>query len=77
MNLPLIRGAEINGVLWGGFANRALALHAANSRELLDWYGQGRLRPHVSRHLALALGIEAIRWLAERKAMGKAILELT
>jgi NADPH2:quinone reductase len=74
LNLPLIKGGSIVGVFWGAFTAFEPALHAENMRELLQWYAQGKLKPHVSAHLPLERGAEAIRMLMDRKAMGKVIL---
>lgn len=74
LNLPLIKGASIVGVFWGAFTAQEPALHAANMEELLGWFVEGRLKPHVSAHLPLERGAEAIRMLMDRKAKGKIIL---
>ncbi|MGL6044609.1 MAG: NADPH:quinone oxidoreductase family protein [Sandaracinobacteroides sp.] len=74
LNLPLIKGASIVGVFWGAFTAHEPKLHAENMAELLRWFGEGKLKPHVSAHLPLARGAEAIRMLMDRKAKGKVIL---
>jgi len=74
LNLPLIKGASIVGVFWGAFTAFEPALHEANMKELLTWFAEGKLKPHVSAHLPLDRGAEAIRMLMDRKAMGKVIL---
>jgi len=76
LNLPLIKGASIVGVFWGAFTQHEPAVHQANMRELLDWYAAGKLRPHVSRKFPLADGPAAIRWVMDRKATGKVVLEV-
>ncbi len=76
LNLPLIKGASIVGVFWGAFTQHEPAVHHANMRELLDWYAAGKLRPHVSRKFPLADGPAAIRWVMDRKATGKVVLEV-
>ena len=42
--------------------------------ELLQWYGEGKLRPLVSDRLPLERGVEAIRRLTDRKAHGKLVV---
>ncbi len=74
LNLPLIKGASIVGVFWGAFTAHEPKLHDENMAELLQWFAQGKLRPHVSAHLPLERGAEAIRMLMDRKAKGKVIL---
>ena len=48
--------------------------HAANLELLHNWYGQGLLKPHVSRTFALADAPAAIRWVMDRKALGKVVV---
>jgi NADPH2:quinone reductase len=43
---------------------------------LIAWYAEGKLKPHVSHRLPLEKGVEAIRLLTERKALGKVVLLL-
>lgn len=74
LNLPLIKGASIVGVFWGAFTAQEPKLHAQNMAELLQWFAEGKLKPHVSAHLPLERGGEAIRMLMDRKARGKVIL---
>lgn len=74
LNLPLIKGASIVGVFWGAFTAHEPKLHQENMQELIGWFAQGKLKPHVSAHIPLDRGAEAIRLLMDRKAKGKVIL---
>ena len=76
LNLPLIKGASIVGVFWGAFTQAEPEVHRANMAELLEWYEAGKLKPHVSKHFPLAEGGAAIRWLMDRKATGKVVLDV-
>lgn len=76
LNLPLIKGASIVGVFWGAFTQAEPALHRENMAELLAWYREGKLKPHVSRHFRLDEGPQAIRWMMDRKALGKVVLSV-
>jgi NADPH2:quinone reductase len=76
LNLPLIKGASIVGVFWGAFTQAEPALHRENMAELLEWYNAGKLKPHVSRHFTLDEGPAAIRWMMDRKATGKVVLDV-
>jgi NADPH2:quinone reductase len=42
--------------------------------ELVGWYGEGRLRPLVSRRLPLGRSVEAIKLLTDRRAHGKIVV---
>jgi NADPH2:quinone reductase len=43
---------------------------------LIDWYEQGKLRPHVSHVLPLEQANEALDLLRTRKATGKVVLRI-
>ena len=76
LNLPLVKGASLVGVFWGTFVQREPAVHRANMAELVGWVEAGEIRPHVSRRFPLERAPEALRWMIDRKAMGKVILEM-
>jgi NADPH2:quinone reductase len=76
LNLPLIKGASIVGVFWGAFTQAEPELHRANMNELIAWYAQGQLKPHISKHFSLDEGPAAIRWMMDRKATGKVVLDV-
>jgi NADPH2:quinone reductase len=76
LNLPLIKGASIVGVFWGAFTAREPDVHRANMAELLGWLGEGRLKPYISRRFPLDDAAKAIRWMMDRKAMGKVLVEM-
>lgn len=74
LNLPLVKGASIVGVFWGDFVARTPALHRANMDELYRWHAEGKLHPLISARFPLERGGEAIRWMMERKAVGKVVV---
>jgi NADPH:quinone reductase len=74
LNLPLLKGAAAVGVFWGDFARREPQAFAESVRQLARWYGEGRLRPHVSQTLPLEKAAEALKLLASREAKGKIVL---
>ncbi|MFZ5608312.1 MAG: NADPH:quinone oxidoreductase family protein [Pseudomonadota bacterium] len=75
-NLALLKGASLIGVFWGAFALREPDVHRANVAELLRWYEEGKLKPHISQAFPLDETGRAIRLLADRKAKGKVIVTL-
>jgi NADPH2:quinone reductase len=74
LNLPLLKGAAVVGVFWGDFVRREPKAFADSVRQLERWYGEGRLRPHVSQTLPLEQAAEALKLLASREAKGKIVL---
>ena len=76
LNLPLIKGASIVGVFWGAFTQAEPALHQQNMEELLRWYAEGKLKPHVSHRVPLAEAPRALELLTSRKATGKVVVTI-
>jgi NADPH:quinone reductase len=74
LNLPLLKGCSIVGVSWGGFMRREPARYAAGLGELRQWYGEGRLKPHVGRTFPLERAAEALTLMATRGVTGKVVL---
>lgn len=76
LNLPLLKGCDIQGVIWGSFVERHPDRHAANLRELVAMYERGALRPLVSERFPLERGAEALKRLASREATGKVVVTI-
>jgi NADPH:quinone reductase len=74
LNLALLKSCEIVGVFWGAFVGRDPEGHSRNVEELMSWWRDGRLRPHVSSTYPLERAAEAIRELADRTAKGKVVV---
>jgi NADPH2:quinone reductase len=76
LNLTLLKGCSIVGVFWGAFVGRERARHRANVEELMQWWQEGRLHPHVSNTYPLERASEAIRELADRRAKGNVVVSV-
>ncbi|HKI64469.1 MAG TPA: NADPH:quinone oxidoreductase family protein [Burkholderiales bacterium] len=74
LNLPLLMERSIVGVYWGEWTKRAPDEFAAALKQLGEWFGQGRLRPHISATYPLAEAARAVKDMAERRVMGKVVL---
>ena len=74
LNLALLRGCSIVGVFWGSFVVRHPAQHRANVAEIVQWWSEGRLRPHTGAVYPLEKASDALAELAERRAMGKVVV---
>jgi NADPH2:quinone reductase len=74
LNLPLLKGCSIVGTYWGEFCRREPQSYAQNSRQLLDWLQQGRIRPHISARYALTEVQQALQSLLSRKVIGKSVI---
>jgi NADPH2:quinone reductase len=76
LNLTLLKSCQVVGVFWGAFARRDPKANAANVGELMQLYAKGAIKPVISERYPLAKAGEAIRRLAERKAMGKIVVTM-
>jgi NADPH:quinone reductase len=74
LNLPLLKACSIVGVFWGSFMERDPEHGRENIRELLTWFSEGKLKPHVSATYQLEHVADALNDLMERKVTGKAVL---
>jgi NADPH:quinone reductase len=74
LNLLLLKSAAAVGVFWGAFAQAEPARNTANVVQLLGWYRQGRLRPHLAGTHALENFSDAVALVMNRKVKGKVVL---
>jgi len=74
LNLVLLKSCDVLGVFWGSWIERDPAGHRANTEQLLAWCLEGSLSSHVHAVYPLAEGPAALKAIAARKVMGKAIL---
>lgn len=76
LNLLLLKGCQAVGVFWGAFVAREPQRHRSNIKQLVEWWRKGKLRPHVSETFPLEQAADAIRLLADRKALGKVVVTI-
>ncbi len=77
LNLPLLKVYSIVGVFWGSFMERDPKHGQENLMELLTWFAEGKLKPHVSATYSLEHVADALNDLMERKVTGKAVLVMS
>jgi NADPH2:quinone reductase len=75
LNLPLLKGCQIVGVIWGNSWKYDSTLKQRISNELLRMVAAGQLRPRIGAVLPLERAVEALKMLAERRAVGKIIVQ--
>ena len=74
LNLTLLKGCQIVGVFWGAFTMRDPQRHERNMAELMQWFKEGKVKPHVSRIYPLEEAGAALAQLAARQVKGKLVL---
>jgi NADPH2:quinone reductase len=73
-NLPLLKGNSIVGVFWGRFTQEEPDRHRANFRRIVEWTAEGRLVPMIQKRYTLDDGADALQWVADRKAVGRVVV---
>ncbi len=76
LNLTLVKGCSVHGVFWGRFMEEEPEAFAENTRQLVAWCEEGRLKPHINAVLPLEKTVDGLKLLAERKARGKVIIKI-
>ena len=77
LNLVLLKGILILGFQFRDFAMHQPGDMARNDRELLELLAEGRAAPLIGAQLDLAAVVAALRHVADGKAVGKVLLQVT
>ncbi len=75
LNLALLKGCAIVGVFWGSFAMKTPKKNMQNTMELMQWYGAGKLKPHIHKIYPLKETSKALEEMMQRKVRGKVVIE--
>ena len=62
------------GVFWGAFVAREPRVNAENFEQLMSWFGEGRIKPHIGKTYPMSRAAEALNDMMGRKVQGKAVL---
>lgn len=73
-NRVLLKDISVVGVFWGSRVRSNPAYAAETQRELDRLWAQGKIRPEISATYPLSEAPRAMRDLAQRKILGKAVL---
>jgi NADPH2:quinone reductase len=76
-NRVLLRNIDVVGVNWGGFLPVDPGLPAATHEALSEMIAEGHIKPVVGRGYPLEQAATALGDLAERRAHGKLVLEIS
>jgi len=74
LNLPLLKGCQIVGVFWGSHIGKEPMVHQQNMMELMGFYQDKKLNPHISKTYSLEEVPQALRDMMERKVKGKVVI---
>ena len=76
LNLALLKSCQIIGVFWAAWVERDREGFEASTRQLMQFYQHGMIKPLVSERFPLEKAGDAITWLATRKAKGKVVVTM-
>ena len=76
LNLVLLKGVHVLGFQFIDFATHAAAERARDEHELAELLAAGRATPHIGATFALADAAAALRYVADGKVIGKAVLAI-
>jgi NADPH:quinone reductase-like Zn-dependent oxidoreductase len=75
LNLVLLKGVWVTGFTMEGFSRNQPDDDERNTAELFSWFNSGKISPMVSASFPLERGVEALQMVAERRAIGKVLIE--
>ncbi len=75
-NVPLLKGASVTGVFWSGFAAKEPTLNAGNTKQLIEWLAEGKIKQEIYKTYSLPEAPLALQALMDRKILGKAIVQV-
>ena len=74
LNLPLLKGASVVGVFWGGFAKAEPKANAAMMQELANWYAQSKIKPVIDSTMPMSELKSAFAHMGSRGVKGKLVM---
>jgi len=75
-NHLLVKNVDVLGFYWGAYKIFKNHILTDSMTELLKWYNEGKIKPHVSQTFPLEQTIDAIKALKDRKSTGKVVVTI-
>ncbi len=75
-NILLVKNLTVIGLYWGAYAQLRPSVLTESFARLFAWYGEGRLRPHVSQVLPLEEANAGLELLRSRASTGKVVIRV-
>ncbi|PIE11228.1 MAG: zinc-binding dehydrogenase [Rhodobacterales bacterium] len=73
-NILLVKNIDVIGFYWGAYLKFRPEALTDSLAELMGWFSEGRLNPHVSHVLPLEKAADGLELLATRKSTGKVVI---
>jgi NADPH:quinone reductase len=77
LNLVLLKGITVQGMEIRTFGQHRPDLERRDNTELLDLFGAGRVAPYICARFPLADAAAALRYVADRRALGKVVIDIS
>ncbi|KDE99611.1 NADPH:quinone oxidoreductase [Mycolicibacterium aromaticivorans JS19b1 = JCM 16368] len=77
LNLVMLKGITVQGMEIRTFATDYPDDIARNDAELAQLFAEGKLRPYLGARFPLEQAATALRYVADRKAIGKVVIDVT
>jgi NADPH2:quinone reductase len=77
LNLTLLKGCSIVGVFWGSFVLKTPKKNMQNTIELMQWYSEKKLKPHIHGVYPLADTPQALEEMMNRRVKGKIVIGMS
>ncbi|UCH48444.1 MAG: NADPH:quinone oxidoreductase family protein [Betaproteobacteria bacterium] len=74
LNLTLLKGCSIVGVFWGAFTRREPENNRRNNEELLQFFVEGKVKPHIYATYPLEDAAQALNDVMHKRVSGKVVL---
>ncbi len=74
LNLTLLKGCSIVGVYWGAFTRKEPENNKRNNEELLQFFVEGKVKPHIYATYPLEEAARALNDVMHKRVSGKAVL---
>lgn len=74
LNLPLLKGASLTGVIWSNFSRKEPEENRKNFSQILDWFQKGKIKPEIFKEYTLQNAVSGLQDLKNRKVIGKSIV---
>lgn len=74
LNLTLLKGCSIVGVFWGAFTRKEPENNLRNNEELLQFFVEGKVKPHIYATYPLEEAAQALNDVMYKRVSGKVVL---
>ena len=74
LNLTLLKGCSIVGVFWGAFTRKEPENNRRNNEELLQYFVEGKVKPHIYATYPLEEAAQALNDVMHKRVSGKVVL---